>query len=919
MTPERWQQVKELFNAALERDPAQRAAFLAEACAADPALREEVASLLAEEQQLGSFIDTPAVAQSEATPVALRDRHIGPYRVLRELGHGGMGLVLLAERADQQYQKQVAIKLLRAGLDVDFILRRFRNERQILANLDHPHIARLLDGGVTTEGLPYLVMEFVEGAPLDRYCDEHRLDTKARLKLFQQICDAVHYAHRNLIVHRDIKPSNILVTAAGTPKLLDFGIAKILKPDTFPDTVQPTGTWDRPMTPAYASPEQVRGLPITTASDVYSLGVLLYELLTGHRPYQVAGSLPHEMARVICEQEPQRPSTVINRIEELIRASGEVTVITPQQVSEARAVRPEKLSRLLQGDLDNIVLMALRKEPERRYSSVEQLAQDIENYLQGRPVNARQDTLSYRASKFIQRHKTGVAATALVMLTLLGSTVFSLRQARLAERRFNEVRKLANQYLFEFHDAIETLPGSTPARQLVVKRALEYLDRLAQEARNDHSLQQELATAYLKVGDVQGRPGFANLGDNAGALASYRKALAIRAALLTADAGDASLRREQAVNHDRLGDTLRIMGETATALQHYRQALELRQASLPSGGPDLAAQIELAGSYERIGDQLALLGQRAQAIEHQRRALPSYEQAVASEPQNAQYQRRLFIGLIKLGDRLSAAGDKRAALEHYQQALPLAHKLAAASANNARAQRELAVAHDKVGNGLAALGESAAGNEAALAQYRAALRIRETLAAADPQNGEAQRDLATSYGKLAEMSERLGDLPAALQYVRRALVLDAALAKADPDDAQNQLDIAFDREKLGNLLQQQGELLAALAEHQQAAQLRQAAAAKDPDNAELKRDLAGSYAKLGELYLTLAQQHRSSAQQPQWWAEARANYQRSAALWQELRARRPLQPDEQADAEKVLAALVKWAEAQSRSATTPDR
>jgi eukaryotic-like serine/threonine-protein kinase len=907
MTPERWQQVKELFNAALERDPAERDAFLAEACAGDRALREEVASLLAEEEQLGSFIAAPAAARREPQLDALSDRRIGPYRVIGELGHGGMGLVLLAERDDEQFKRRVAIKLLRGGLDVDFILNRFRNERQILAQFDHPNIARLLDGGVTEEGRPYFVMEYVEGAPIDRYCDEHKLDLKARLKLFQQVCDAVHYAHRNLIVHRDIKPGNILVTAAGTPKLLDFGIAKILEPDTFPDTVQPTGTWDRPMTPAYASPEQVRGQAITTASDVYSLGVLLYELLTGHRPYRVAGSLPHEMARVICEQEPQRPSTVIKRVEEVMQGSGEVAVITPQRVGEARAVRPEKLRRQLQGDLDNIVLMALRKELERRYSSVEQFAQDIENYLQGRPVSARQDTLSYRTAKFIRRHKTGVAAAALVLLTLVGSTLIALRQARIAGRRFNEVRKLANQYLFEFHDAVENLPGSTPARQLVVKRALEYLDRLAQEARNDRSLQQELAAAYLKVGDVQGRPGFANLGDNAGALESYRKALAIRAVLLAAEPNNLGLRREQAVNHDRIGDTLRIMGDTTAAQQHYRQALELREVlARAPGGQDLAAQVDLAASYERIGDQLALTGKQAEAIEHQRRALPIYEQAVAAEPKNAQYQRRFFIGLVKLGDRLGATPDKQSALDHYQRALPIAQQLAAAN-NNARAQRELAIAHDKVGNGLAALQQ----NEAALAQYRTALSIRETLAAADPQNGEAQRDLATSYGKIAEMRERLGDLQEALDQLRRALVIDEALARQDPDDAQNRLDIAFDREKLGNLLMKQGELVAAVSEHRQAIQLRRAVLEKDFENAELRRDLAGNYARLGELYTLLAQQSRLPGKQREWQAEACVSFQRSADLWKELRTRAPLQPDEIADSDKVTAALAKCAEART--------
>jgi non-specific serine/threonine protein kinase/serine/threonine-protein kinase len=890
MTPERWQKIKSLFQGALEQAPQQRSAWLNEACAEDVTLREEVTQLLAEEEMLGSFIELPAVPATATLVEEWNDRRIGPYRVLHELGHGGMGVVLLAERADEQFQQRVAIKLVRRGYDVAFILKRFRAERQILASFTHPNIARLLDGGVTEEGLPYLVMEYVEGTPLDRYCDERRLDTEARLKLFLQVCDAVHYAHRNLIVHRDLKPSNILVTADGTPKLLDFGIAKILNPASFPETVQPTGTSDRPMTLAYASPEQVRGQKITTASDVFSLGVLLYELLTGHRPYHVPGSLPHELARLICEQEPERPSTVISRTKEITQVSGNVAVVTPQQVSEARAARPDKLRRQLQGDLDNIVLMALRKEPERRYASVEQFAQDIENYQQGRPVTARHDTVTYRAAKFVRRHRAGVAAATFVLLTLIGSTIISVRQARLAQRRFNDVRQLANQYLFEFHDAIETLPGATPARQLVVKRALEYLDRLAQESRGDHSLQAELAGAYLKVGDVQGRPGFANLGQKTEALASYRKALTLREAPLAADPNNATLRREHATNLDRIGDALRTTGDSAAALPHYQRALALREALAPG---DLSAQVELGVSYERIGDQLALLGQRDEAIARQRAALAIFEKATAAEPANAQYQRRLFVACVKLGDRLGATGDQRGALAAYERARGIAQTLAqAGGATNARAQRELAVAYDKVGNALAALSDHAA----ALAQYQQAYDLRAPLAAADPKNGEAQRDLATSYGKLAAMHEQLGRGAQALDQLRRALAIDEALARADPNDAQIRLDIAFDHEQIGQSLARQQQFQAAAAAFRQALQLRQTAVQTDAANDELQRDLAGNHALLGEALLQLAPSGDGLAQ-------AREQFQLSLARWQQLQARRALQPAERADADKAAAAI----------------
>jgi len=913
MTPERWQQVKAVFQAALERSASDRESFLNAACAGDEALRAEVASLLAEQEKLSGFIATPVMEKIEVE-AAPSNRRIGPYRIERELGHGGMGVVYLALRDDDQYQKQVAIKLIRRGFDADHVVNRFRHERQILATLDHPNIARLLDGGTTEDGLPYFVMEYVEGLPIDDYCDEHRLKIEARLELFRKVCAAVQYAHQNLIVHRDLKPGNILITREGEPKLLDFGIAKLLNPEAFPGAVPATATWERPMTLAYASPEQTRGLPVTTASDIYSLGVVLYELLTGRRPYRVEeGGLPHELARVICEQEPERPSTAISRVEAITQPAGEETVrITPDAISRTRGAPQARLRRQLKGDLDNIVLVALRKEAQRRYASVEQFSDDIGRYLEGRPVIARPATVAYRAAKFIQRHKAGVVAAALIVVSLLGGIIVSTRQARIAERRFNDVRQLANSYLFEFHDAIEDLPGSTPARQLVVKRALEYLDRLAQESGGDAALDEELAAAYLKVGDVQGRPGFANLGDRAGAIESYRKSLAIREALLVDEPNNATTRRDQATTHDRIGDTLRVNGDTAAALEHYGQALKLREA-LAVGAGDQQTQVDLAISYERIGDQLALLGKRAEALEHQRRALPIIEQAAAADPGNAQFQRRLFISFIKLGDRLGATGDRSGALDRYQQALPIAQKLAAADASNARARRELAVAYDKVGNGLAATGEA----NAAMGNYRRALEIREQLSAADPKNSEARRDLATSFDKVGETLTRLNQPAAAIQYFRRALTIDEALSSAEPNNAQPQLDRAHDHEQISEALAKSGDLVAAIAERRRAAELQQAVSMADPANEEVKRDLAASQAQLGEWAMALAE--KPNRRQIELWQEARSWFERSADYWNGLRAQRTLESSEAETAEKIAAAITKCDQALAKSQGRPPR
>lgn|SRR5262245_1045866 len=439
MTPERFRKIRNLYEAALEKDTEARQVFLREACSGDEALLNDVEHLLIAHERTAGFIQTPifeiAALESEEQAIPrMEGRRIGAYQVLREIGRGGMGAVYLCSRADDVFHKQVAIKIVRPTGESTSLLRRFRQEREILASLDHPNIARLFDGGSTDEGLPYFVMEYVDGLRIDSWCNQKKLNVTERLELFRHVCAAVQYAHRHLVVHLDLKPSNILVTSEGTVKLLDFGIARLLRPrgEEAAPFLTLTGTTLQCMTPEYASPEQIKGMPISTTSDVYSLGVVLYGLLTGHQPYRMNSRILHEIARVICEEDPALPSTIVTEIEELAGEGRSTTRLTPEIVSAVREGNPARLKRRLEGDLDNILLKALQKEPPRRYGSVEQLNEDLRRHLEGLPVNARKDTFIYRSMKFVKRNRAGVTAGVFAAAMLATSVFTVLWQERLA-------------------------------------------------------------------------------------------------------------------------------------------------------------------------------------------------------------------------------------------------------------------------------------------------------------------------------------------------------------------------------------------------------------------------------------------------------------------------------------------------------
>lgn len=507
ITAERWNQISALFDQACRQAPEERRAFLKQACGDDDALYQEVVSLLEADHGVDSLLDGVALDAvdlvDELTQVG---KQVGPYRLVRQLGAGGMGAVYLAERVDGQFEQQVALKLIKRGMDSNQILRRFQMERQILARLQHPNIARLLDGNVTEAGQPYFVMEYVDGRPIDAYCDTHQLTIDERLMLFQEVCRAVLYAHSQLVVHRDLKPSNILVTTEGTVKLLDFGIAKVLSED---ETTVLTRTGGAVMTPEYASPEQVRGEPVSTSTDIYSLGVVLYELLAGHRPYELKRRNAAEVMQVICEQEPERPSTAVSRV------AGEA--LTADTVSTARRTPVDRLRRRLMGDLDVICLTALRKEPARRYGSVEAFAGDLRRHLAGLPVMARRDTVGYRVAKFIQRHRmavTAAAAVVLLMVTLVGFYTVQLTQERnLAQQERDRAQREATtasqvvdflEDLFVASDPTERPGGQDLSARHLLERGVERVEaELADQPVVQARMMMVLGTSLRSLGAME--------------------------------------------------------------------------------------------------------------------------------------------------------------------------------------------------------------------------------------------------------------------------------------------------------------------------------------------------------------------------------------------------------------------------------
>ena len=833
MTAERWRQIESLFVQAAECPLAERQVFLDRVCQGDEELRREVESLLACDAPEQRLVEIPAVSNTNASDNGesgshMAGRRIGPYRLMRLIGHGGMGAVYLGVRDDDQYQKQVAIKLLKRGMDTDFMLSRFRQERQILANLEHPFIARLMDGGATEDGLPYFVMEYVDGVPITKYCAEKKLSIVERLRLFRLVCEAVQHAHQNLVVHRDIKPSNILTTKEGIPKLLDFGIAKALAPGA-PGDATITQRELRMLTPDYASPEQVKGLAISTASDTYSLGAVLYEMLAGRGPHQFPSGSLADMERTICETEPEKPSSVAARDE----------AVSP-------GVR-KQLRRRLSGDLDNIVLTAMRKEPQRRYASAAEFSEDLRRHMEGLPILAQEDRWTYRAGKFIRRNRLTVGAALLVAVSLIGGIVATTIQARRAERRFQIVRGLADTMLFELHDEMERLPGSTALRAATIRTVVKYLDDLAQDGSSDPDLDIEIAAAYERAGDLEGHPFKSNLGRGPEALSNYRKALAIFERLANRPDVRGQMIGGLIDTHIKVAGMEAMLGNPAAAASHSRKASAIASEAFASGRSDvpLGTQVRV---YFRLADAEYDHGSADGELAHYRTALEISRRWAAADG-SAEAAGYLIDAHRNVGSALARGGDLFGARESYLSALEAAEELLRrADAPQEELYRVIGV-YTALGDLLAAPDDPNFGDrDAALAHYEAALALAERFAASDPKNVNAARNVAACNWRLAVMW--VDDKPElALEYNRKALRISQDLGAGDPRNAEYRYHASRAHIGLGEALFNLGRHEEAVQELRRAIQLQNAIEAVSPERIWNLRVLSRAYVLMGRALL----------------------------------------------------------------------
>jgi eukaryotic-like serine/threonine-protein kinase len=799
MTPERWQHVRGVLERALELAQSERPAFLDSACESDPSLRRDVETLLASDPGISAdFLNSSALAEGLAmgtievesiSPLQAGQVFAQRFQLIRELGEGGMGQVWLAQQT-QPVQRQVALKLIKAGMYDDALVQRFQSERQSLAIMDHPAIAKVFEAGATPQGQPYFVMEYVPGLPITEYCDQKKLSIRDRLELFIQACEGVQHAHQKAIIHRDLKPANILVVEVDgkpVPRIIDFGLARPAVPrgagaSLFTQLGHFVGT------PGYMSPEQADpNVDIDTRTDVYSLGMILYVLLAGIAPFE-AGRQQHqpldELLRKLREDEFPRPSTKVRADRDSLADS-----------ARARGIEARELASLLRGDLDWITMKALEKDRARRYGTPSELAADIRRYLNNEPVVARPPSAAYRTGKFIKRNKPALAVAAVFGLVVMAGVAATLRETRIArveqaraEQHFQSLRKLTDSLLFEFHDSIENLPGSTAARDLVVRRALEYLEQIESEVRDDPATLRDLAAGYERIGRIRAEEGHPHLGGTGSfkqANELYDKALAIREKLVAADPGDPKLQFERLGTMLNLARIAEQFGDLDRALALQMQRLEIEQ-HLAANHDSEELRYNIAASLIGIGEVNLWLGNYETALDYERRSLALNQALFDANPSSLKMLRgvwrsRAWTATVLRYDRKFAEGAAEA-----RKALAISEELAARDPNNSEFQRFLIVDDQNLCECLAYAGIAA--EVPKLCQK--AISVNEAMLKSDNRNVQASADLANSNMTMGLALYLIHSPSEALVFERRADAMYREVAVNEPDSESNAIDHA---------------------------------------------------------------------------------------------------------------------------------
>jgi tetratricopeptide (TPR) repeat protein len=783
-----WGRLQDIFDEVCALDAGSRRLVLDQRCNANEGLRQEA------ERMVRAFDDERA-ANTEAR-AASGGRRFGAWQTIHLLARGGMGEVWLARRADGQHEQQTALKILSPYLAAPDSVHRFRRERELLARLEHPNIARLLDGGMSSQGEPYLVMEYVEGVRLDRYCDEHHLSVRERLRLVLKVCAAVNAAHQYLVVHRDLKPGNILVTAEGEPKLLDFGIAKLIDGEA---GLEQTATANVFLTPMYASPEILRGHPATVASDIYSLGVVLYELLAGRRPFDAAKLSPAALIEAVTQKDILPPSVAAGSIQR----------------------------EALDADLDSIALKALAKNPEERYASAAQLADDIQRYLDGQPVTAVQATWVYVARKFVRRNRLAVSAAAVLLLSLAAGIAGTLWQAHIAreeranaDRRFNDARQLANYLLFDLYDSVGKVPGTMPVQADMAVRTLEYLDRLSAIRSNDPALRLELGQGYLRLGTILGGKFGAGdtLGNNAKAIEINRKALGIVEPLVREHPGDVAALQALAAIEEHLGGALSATGQYREAFPWLQKSAETFDRIAASHPSDVRSLQDAGRGWQVYGKLVSEKGGyitfNADApLGDLNKSVSFLQSALRIDPANPQTIQSLAESYEYIG-RIEATPDPQKGVQAYSTALELLARLPKREPESAEVQQHRARLLVLVGWGQGQLGDF----KHSLASLNEARPVLDALAAADPQNVGAQYRRVDLYRSIGLVNGYAGNAIEALKNLQKAVGILDVMVKRDTANAIYPMLRAELQGRVANLLLQAGRKTEALPYAQESVQ-----------------------------------------------------------------------------------------------------